>query len=561
MFELFIFFLISILIILSSGLFASNVFFGEKSNQLTVGELGLIGITFYTFLSFVIHFFLPLTTLVNFGVISFLIIFLFLFFDINLHKKAFFREKVFIFISFLIVIIMTIQYKPNEDYGYYHLPYIINLISEKIIFGLSNIQPQFAWNSSWLNFSSLLNLPLMELKGTQLSNSILYFFLLIFFFNEIKYNQNKNNLSFYFILFLSFYTLIKFSRISEHGFDFPANYFLILSIYYFIKIFETKNNDDIERYFAILIMFSTLSITIKLSTFMSPILVLSAFYLLIKKKINISKLYFTIFFCISFFIFWLIQQFIYSGCFVPFFDFTCVNSVEWHNPNIPKVLQAATGAINKSFNQYSGTLTEAEYLKNFNWVGTWFMRNKIELLEHFAAFFIPIFVLFFFNLKNINKSNSAIFNLKEKNNFLITLIIFLFFGLTIWFTKSPVIRFGIPYLYFFIFLIIYFILSLLIKLHIEQGIIIVIALCIIFNVSKNILRIENFEINSNLFPKILKNKYSSLNIDGFSINYPDPDVISSQSQLCWSTPFICHIEKGRNTSIKIYNNYFFILRK
>ena len=71
---------------------------------------------------------------------------------------------------------MSIKYKPNEDYGFYHLPYIINLVSEKIIFGLSNLQPQYAWNSTWLNFSSNFYLPIIGLKGTQLSNSILYFF-------------------------------------------------------------------------------------------------------------------------------------------------------------------------------------------------------------------------------------------------------------------------------------------------------------------------------------------------------------------------------------------------
>ena len=35
---------------------------------------------------------------------------------------------------------MFIKYKPNEDFGYYHLPYITNLINQKIIFGLSNLQ-------------------------------------------------------------------------------------------------------------------------------------------------------------------------------------------------------------------------------------------------------------------------------------------------------------------------------------------------------------------------------------------------------------------------------------
>ena len=35
----------------------------------------------------------------------------------------------------------------NEDFGYYHLPYITNLIEEKIIFGLSNLQLNQGWNS------------------------------------------------------------------------------------------------------------------------------------------------------------------------------------------------------------------------------------------------------------------------------------------------------------------------------------------------------------------------------------------------------------------------------
>ena len=132
------------------------------------------------------------------------------------------------------------KYKPHEDYGYYHLPYIINLVSEKIIFGLSNLQPQFGWNSTWLNFSTLLYLPLLEIKGTQLSNSILLFFVFYMFLKELFSFNNKIKLSFLFITLLSSYVIIKFSRILGHGFDFPANIYSLLALYYFIKIFEEK---------------------------------------------------------------------------------------------------------------------------------------------------------------------------------------------------------------------------------------------------------------------------------------------------------------------------------
>ena len=119
--------------------------------------------------------FFPLNIIVN-AIIFIFIIFIFIpknKDNFNLIKNL---DLKIISVSLLVVFLMTLKYKPNEDYGYYHLPYIINLTSEKIIFGLANLQPQFAWNSSWLNFSSLFNLPFIELKGTQLSNSVLYFF-------------------------------------------------------------------------------------------------------------------------------------------------------------------------------------------------------------------------------------------------------------------------------------------------------------------------------------------------------------------------------------------------
>ena len=65
-----------------------------------------------------------------------------------------------------------------------------------------------------------------------------------------------------------------------------------------------------------------------------------------------------------------------------------------------------TGAINKSYWQYTGTLSEIEYSKNFNWVSTWFNRNKIEISEHLLAILIPLFILIILNLKNFTKENN-----------------------------------------------------------------------------------------------------------------------------------------------------------
>ena len=71
----------------------------------------------------------------------------------------------FLFTILFLSILMFIKYKPNEDFGYYHLPYITNLIEEKIIFGLSNLQLNQGWNSIWLNIKSTYHVFLLNFNG------------------------------------------------------------------------------------------------------------------------------------------------------------------------------------------------------------------------------------------------------------------------------------------------------------------------------------------------------------------------------------------------------------
>ena len=377
---------------------------------------------------------------------------------------------------------MTMKYKPHEDYGYYHLPYIINLVSEKIIFGLSNLQPQFGWNSTWLNFSTLLYLPLLEIKGTQLSNSILLFFVFYMFLKELFSFNNKNKLSFLFIILLSSYVIIKFSRISAHGFDFPANIYSLLSLYYFIKIFEEKNTSNINKYFILILCFSLFAITIKLSAFATPILIIFIFLLINKKKDLIIFIKSPLIFCFMFFLLWILQQFIFTGCFIPHFEFTCIQTVEWYTNDISNMISGLTGAVNKSFNTYKGDLTSIEYVENFNWINTWFERHKIELIEHLLAVIIPFIILIIFNIKSSsNDENDILKSLINIKLFFIFISLFTIFGLVVWFIKSPVIRFGIPYLFSLIFLISILITQIL-KINFKKSLYFVIILSVVLKI-------------------------------------------------------------------------------
>ena len=555
MFEILFSLIFLIAIVVISGNIASNLIFPKSSDILDVSEKGLIGIIFLLFLSFILHIFFPLNLVTN-SIIFLSLIILFIVKNFKKFKK--FQQlnyKIIIF-SFAIVFIMTLKYKPNEDYGYYHLPYIINLISDKIIFGLANLQTPFAWNSSWLNFSSLFNLPFIEIRGTQLSNSILIFFVISLFLQKLYFAENKNSISFLFLFFLSCYTLVKFSRITEHGFDFPANIFLLLSFYYFIKIFEETDQFLIKKYFLLTLFFSLFSILIKLSTFAAPLLVLSSFIYLIKRKINLKFLIIPLIFSSLLFLLWIFQQFIFSGCFVPFFKFTCQENMSWYASGITEAVSGATGAVNKSFGQYSGNLSMEEYVKNFNWVSTWFNRNFTEFSEHAIAILMPMLILIILNVKNFFSKKYEIIKINNSKFFYITCSIFLCFSLTIWFIKSPVIRFGVPY-FFILFFFLFIIFMNALDLKIKRGFYFLIILSISFNLIKNIDRILD-KNQLSYWPKILKFEYSTTEVNGFKVYYPNSKSNYHQTKYCWALPFICHINKGNDINIYKKNGYTFI---
>ena len=192
------------------GKFLSILLF-KNINKINYGEYGLLGLVFVSFISTFIHFFYKIDTHINFSIY---LIGLFLLFNFSRNTKLFLKKnKILISILFVISVFMIIYHKPNEDFGYYHLPYLINYISEKIIFGLSNVQTNQGWNSMWLNLTATYNLPIIGMNGIHLTNAIFFIFFslailspIINYMENIKRNYIKSIviffcLNFFFILF------------------------------------------------------------------------------------------------------------------------------------------------------------------------------------------------------------------------------------------------------------------------------------------------------------------------------------------------------------------------
>ena len=539
-----IFFLSVVFISISISGYGCLVKLDIKKNFFVNIFLGFIVISFIiTF----IHFFFRINLL-----ISFLIFFTGISIYLTKKKRDFYylfdKKIIYYLIFFLLLIPIYLSQKYHEDFGYYHLPYAIGFIEEKIIFGFSNINSAYVYNSLWLNIYSIFFVQDKNFDLLTLPSFILYISFLFFSFNKITSAKNFTTSDYYLVVTI-FYFLLKFTRISEYGVDLPAIIFSILAIYYIFKFSETEPIEERKNYFFLIIIFSTFSILIKLST--APIILLS-FYLYVKYfeylKFSIfeSKYLLVYSLLISFFI----QQFIYTGCFLFPTNLTCLN-VSWFNQDYLKLSQGLE-LVNKSYNLAKDIFTPEEYIKNFNWIYFWIKRNFIEISEHLLTIILPS-VLFLLFLK---KKKENIFIFKEN----IFIYAFLFVGLIFWFYFSPVYRFAI---YLFLTLIFMLLLNLFVRKQFSKKVFIIFfSIFILFNFSKNILRLDNkndiyFGIQKihNKYVKNIEysNKYAS-------IFFPDNKNNSKngwQGRLCWDIPFICSYN---NLNIYRKNDYLFLIK-
>jgi hypothetical protein len=211
--------------------------------------------------------------------------------------------------------------------------------------------------------------------------------------------------------------------------------------------------------------------------------------------------------------------------------------------------------INKSFSQYNGNLSEAEYSTYFNWVSTWFDRTKIELFENLFTFifiYIIFLLLFFINKK---KKYNFIYFEKRFNKIFYLLFLVTFIQISFWFNTSPLIRFGFHYvLLFFFFLLIFITKKYFYEFLNKKSIYILLFLAMLFNVQKNIFRIEkNINVNDTFFysyPKTsYRNDYNFL--ANTNINY-----LEKNTPYCWDTPAICSMND--NIKLERLNSYIFV---
>ena len=393
---------------------------------------------------------------------------------------------------------------------------------------MANVNLAFIHNSVWLNLIALFNFK-DNFNFLTLPSFLLYVLFIIYALKNV-FDQKNLKGSRYFLIVCLFYLILKFTRISEFGNDLPSTLFSLLTIFYFIRYFEIHERNNKISYFYFVFCFTSFSILIKFSSI--PLVILPIFiffkdFKILKKEIFKFRYNFIYFLTFLFFL----QQFIFSGCFLFPSEYTCLK-MSWFDKEFLD-LRSNIELINKSFSFANNEISQDDYLLNFNWVPYWFERNYQEILEHLITMFLPIiiFILFLSNdtLNDTVKYNYYIF------------ILFIFCGLIFWFALSPVFRFSIP---FFLFLAFVLTLNIFIKKKFSNKVfIILISIAIIFNFSKNMLRVLK---KDNIYFGIEKinNNYqqlSNINLENFNVYKPDFKKSNNgwQGHLCWDIPFLC----------------------
>ena len=522
--------------------------YGRLINIQTKDNLFLnvfLGFIFISFIVTIFHFFFKINILASFFIFIFGLIFFL--YKINTNfLRLFEKRNIFGVVIILLYIPMFISQKYHEDFGFYHLPYALGFLEEKIVFGYANIDKSYVYNSVWLNLYSIFFLNDKNFNFLTVPSYILFLSFILYSINQIILKKNILTSDYYLITTL-FYLILKFTRISEFGVDLPSLIFSILGIYYFIKFYETNLEIDKKNYFYLNLIFSVFGILIKLSV--APIILLSI--ILYFKNFRLLKFFIfnqkflVIYFLILFFF---LQQFIYTGCLFFPNNLTCLD-VSWFNYDYLK-LSSQIELINKSYSIAKNIYSPSEYLSNYTWFPFWLKRNYIEILEHLTTIILPV-LLFAFCLKK-KDTNKEIFNEKK------FIYLFVFLSLIFWLNFSPVYRFGA---YIFVTLAFLILLNLLVLKEFSKKIFVFfVAIFLLFSFSKNILRVKN---TNNIFLGIQKieNLYKlrdDISNEYAKIYYPDIDNNKKngwQGRLCWNTPFICSYQK---LDVRKKNGYLII---
>jgi len=476
---------IIILSIVGFGILFNKIFY--KSSEKDIGFLGIYGIFFLIFISYVSSFFLPHSELFN----SIVIFIGCIVFFINANKKIIQKNVKNLSISFIVLIVFILASKQHDDFSYYHFPYTHLLTEYANMIGLGNFNHGFRTHSSIFYLSSLFNLPFSNYFLLNLSPVFFMGFANIIFYNKISsYIDGKRpSYIFYLSLLTLIFVNIFFYRLAEHGTDRSAMILIMIAVIELLNLANNEKYDDKTTFLRLPILL-TLIVSLKTFYILYVFLFVSVIFTFIKKKI--SFVFFLkssiTYFCIVMLCLLLTVNLFNSGCLLYPIKILCFENLSWAIP-ISEVEQ-----MNLWYQQWAKAGATPNYrvenpeiyIKNFNWVNNWFNQyffNKVlDFLAGLIFLSLVVFAIFY------SKNNQEI--KKPKYLLIYSILIILTFE---WFYLIPALRYGgyhLIALLFFIPLSVYLTKYLISLQLLRKKVHFLILLTIFIFCSRNMLRLN-----------------------------------------------------------------------
>ena len=369
------------------------IFYSENNyNQIYDYDL-FLGLIPVFIIAFIFNIFFPLKYLTELFFLVGILIFIYFRKEIKLDRK------IIQFFGILFTIVF-ITYNSNTVYdsNLYHIQ-ILNWNSfYKLNFGLSNLEIRFGTNSFWQLVLSIFNNPKYNVQYLYIFNCIPIAVLI----NQFNSFTSKDvQLSFIYIFCcLNFILLFSILHSDTNGLilnslrspeaDTVAMFFLIFSVFFFLKYFESFKYQDYVYCF----IFSCLAAITKISHIGTLLLPISIFFLT-KLKFNRVQLI-----CFILFLIWLTKSFILSGCWLFPVSFTCFPSFFWSTPN--EEIKLYSNIVSSYPRAHSAGVSFMNFdytLNSFRWFHPWFKTYFLATSFTVIILIVSIFSILFIILK------------------------------------------------------------------------------------------------------------------------------------------------------------------
>lgn len=508
------------------------------------------GVILISFISLLLNFFTPLTSLIN-SIVYFFVIIAFVIKRKNLNKKHISFLLISSIVTFLLIFNSTIN---RPDAGLYHLPYISTINENKVIFGLSNIHFRFGHTSILQYLSAINNNYLFLNNGISIPlASIVSFFYLYFFYDIWKIIKKKEdiNLSNFFSLFILIYISFKIAKYSEFGNDAVAH----LSFFYLIHCLLKDNIKDINFNKILLIsVFAFINKPTLGLIFIAPITIL-----LLQNGFKLKKKIFLLFSMPAVLLYlWLIKNIIVSGCAIYPVKITCNKNLPW--TNIEQIIDAniSSNAWSRGWpDKTDQSIGMEEFIKNFNWLDTWSKKHLIHILNIVIPYTAVLFIIIFFIKTKFQKDK--IKNNKDLNlRFFICLIISSS-GFFSFFLLFPLYRYGYSYIITTISLVLILIIKDKFLLKENIGIFkFILITCFIIIITKQGIKIFNNHKNAP-WPNIYTlNPNGKIDLKKKIIVNDNFFYYQSEDQLCMYSKSPCTYYTINNIKYSLKKTYTFL---